>query len=60
MKTALCRSCKKPIVWLTTKNGRTMPVDEAGVSEGDVVFDATRHVSHFSTCPAADTFRKKK
>lgn len=55
--TEQCRSCGAPIVWLPTRTGKTMPVDMATVRPGDALFDHTRHVSHFATCPQADTWR---
>ena len=29
MTKSICRSCGKPIQWMTTKNGRRMPCDDA-------------------------------
>jgi hypothetical protein len=37
-----------------------MPVDAESVTEGDDEFDHKRHISHFSTCPDADKFRKPR
>ena len=59
-KLAKCRSCDEYIVFLKTKRGANMPVDADSVEEGDELFDHTRHVSHFSTCPDADKFRRRK
>lgn len=53
-----CRSCAAPIVWLKTASGKSMPVDAPSVQAGDTTFDASRHVTHFSTCPNADQHRK--
>ena len=65
-----CRDCKKEIVFLPTKNGKTMPtnweslnsIDQRGYREKFVIeFNSkSGHVSHFSDCPAADKFRKPK
>ena len=59
-RTARCRSCDQYIVWLKTEAGANMPVDADSVEEGDKTFDAKSHVSHFSTCPDADKFRKRR
>lgn len=64
-----CKRCGKPILYIPTPAGRTMPVDVNSFSMEDrldlnhkrqVLFDASHHVSHFATCPYADEFRKKK
>ena len=39
-----CRSCHEKIVWVRTKRGRAMPVNEDGTS-------------HFATCPDANEWR---
>ena len=53
-----CHSCHAPIVWLTTRAGKHMPVDAAGVLADDRQFDSTRHISHFATCPNANQHRR--
>lgn len=60
MTTVQCQKCKAPMVFLLTRNNRRIPIDASTVRAGDVMFDHTRHVSHFATCPAAAHFRKKK
>ena len=68
-----CRSCKKPIKWVKTVAGKSMPIDAAPsltgtlVLEGDHVHtqrpeDRTglRYVSHFATCPSSETHRKSR
>jgi len=64
-----CKSCGKPIVFLRTEKGKMIPVNSDTVDVVDIkgtpvcvdeYFDHKRHVSHFSDCPAADKFRKKK
>ena len=57
-----CRSCNAAIVWLTTKQGNSMPVDATTFNQGDDrVFDVKKgHISHFATCPNADKHRKSK
>lgn len=58
---ALCSSCKNPIMWLTTKNGRPSPVDprQLRVISADGAYH-TGYESHFASCPQAEKFRKKK
>lgn len=60
-KTAKCRSCSEYIVWVKTEAGKNMPVDADSFDEGDeLVYDHSKHISHFATCPNADQHRKKK
>lgn len=82
MKTSACWGCGKPIGFLKTVKGKTMPVDpepmyfvaaggpntyvtedgsvvrgrEPGPGESGVRIG---YRSHFATCPAADSFRKR-
>ena len=66
---AQCKKCSAEIYFLRTKKGLVTPVnaesmakeeiDFAKVGGHDVSFDHTRHISHFATCPAASSFRKK-
>jgi hypothetical protein len=37
-----------------------MPVDADTVEPDDDEYDDGRHVTHFSTCPKADFFRKRE
>lgn len=53
-----CRSCGAAVVFLRTKNRKLMPVDAATVDHEDYDFDHKRHISHFSTCPDADKYRR--
>lgn len=32
-----CRSCRAPIVWASTVNGRSMPVDRDPVPDGNLI-----------------------
>lgn len=41
-----CRSCGAPIAWCTTRAGKRAPLNPDGTS-------------HYSTCPQADTWRKR-
>lgn len=52
----MCSACHAPIFWVPSeKTGRPMPLNT--ISEKRVVVDT--YVSHFTTCPKADTFRRK-
>ena len=44
----VCRSCKAEIVWYISPGGKYNPID------------ADTMLAHFSTCPDAARFRKKK
>lgn len=64
-----CRAgdCGADIVWLKTKAGRPMPVNVVptnklyrGPNAGETEFVYGEHESHFSTCPAATSFRKQR
>lgn len=54
-----CRACGKEIVFLKTATGKIMPVNKETTDAADEYFDKDRHISHFSDCPEAKTFRKK-
>lgn len=56
----LCDSCRAEIVWLVTVNRKHMPVNAETVSDGDRIFDASKHTSHFATCPNAHRHRKPR
>jgi len=59
---SLCKSCRAPLTWCETVNGKKMPLDATAfkavqVKEGiGEVIDV--HMPHWATCPGADTFRK--
>jgi hypothetical protein len=57
-----CSACQALIVWFRTKNGKRMPVNAETTKPTDAAhqLDLSRHVSHFSTCPAADQFRRAR
>ena len=66
---ATCKKCGRDIYFLRTKNDRLIPVDKDSISVTDrismdngrdVLFIFGVHITHFSTCPFADTFRKEK
>lgn len=59
--TSTCTSCKAPIVWVRTANGRSMPCDPEVLA---VVTDtgeiARGRQSHFASCPNADRHRRPR
>jgi hypothetical protein len=57
-----CRACEALIVWFKTANGKRMPVNAETTKPTDAEhqLDLKRHVSHFSSCPQAATFRKPR
>lgn len=67
MSVEQCRSCKKPVVWVVTKNGKSMPVDAESATEDERKLfgirpehDPKRHISHFATCPQSKDWRKSR
>ena len=54
-----CRSCGAPIRWVVTEKGKTMPIDELGSDQGNVVrtgeheMDGRERVLVFHTAEAA-------
>lgn len=42
-----CKGCGRPIYWVISKNGKSMPITDEGLN-------------HFIDCPEANKFRKKK
>lgn len=74
MSTSICTGCGQPINWIKTDKGKWMPIDtEITTSNGnDILYvdeltgfkklPAGRkgYKSHFSTCPDAKNFRRKK
>ena len=56
----ICKKCNAEIIFLKTKNNKFQPVDfKPEIKETDI-FDSKIHISHFATCPFADSFRKNK
>jgi hypothetical protein len=54
-----CRSCAAECRWVTTRAGKHMLINLEGSLPTDFAFDASRHASHFATCPQAPEWRKK-
>ncbi len=55
-----CRACGKEIVWVTTKNGKQMPLNPPilnVVTEGCETIKG--RISHYATCKQADEWRGK-
>lgn len=68
---AFCKSvkCRVEIFYLKTKTGNTIPVNAQSMKRYeieeakkgiDVIFDNSRHITHFATCVEAKSFRKQK
>jgi len=76
--TTPCGSCKKPVIWTVTANGKRLPVDATPTSDGTVALTAAGnqvrsrvvevkfrfgrrdlHKAHFSSCPQANTWRRR-
>jgi hypothetical protein len=73
--TVRCSSCDAEIVWAVTALGKRMPIDVTPTAVGNVVLEIDgdvlrarvvktsdprpRYVSHFATCPNANTHRKE-
>lgn len=69
--TDVCRSCGAKIIWSVTEAGKRMPVDAEPAGKVTVLvrnpedpatpFSKVREhfVSHFATCPNAQSHRKK-
>ena len=66
-----CRSCGAPIDWAVTAAGKRMPLDVERRDDGNVTFDPDgtarvvpvgkgSRVSHFATCPNAQSHRRKR
>lgn len=56
-----CRACGRPLKMLPTKTpGKFMPCNAETVDDGDTAYVHGKHISHFSDCPAAASFRKPK
>lgn len=56
-----CKKCGAPITWLRTNTGTWMPVDdEDGRVHPSELFSVESHSAHWSSCPEAAAFRKRK
>jgi len=71
---AFCKapSCGKLIEWHKTEAGKNIPIDPEPSTKGNIYFKNARAVygkvgshprmflSHFATCPEAESFRRKR
>lgn len=59
-----CRaeSCRAEIFWIETPAGKKLPIDCGPKADGVTPTEtrAGRGVPHWATCPAADSFRRRK
>jgi hypothetical protein len=66
-----CRSCNDEVIWVTSAaTGKNIPINPEPVLGGNLFLadgvvtvrqpqpDVLRHVTHFSTCPDANQWRK--
>lgn len=65
-----CRTCQAPIIWVTSKNGKAMPLDAkpekrvvishdpAGGPTVGLIRDT--YLNHYATCPQAQRWRGRK
>jgi hypothetical protein len=70
----VCVTCRAPIRWAFTVNGKPMPLDPDPVAGGNVALDDTGratvvpadrragplYVAHFTTCPYAAEHRRRR
>jgi hypothetical protein len=66
MPESICRGCQKKIIWITTPDGKRVPLDPVpAIYEVDpvnpTIGERTKSamVSHFATCPNASDFSGK-
>ena len=56
-----CRSCKAVVYWVLTPAGKRMPVDcDVDGGHEPTIYEPGHGVSHFSTCPDRDEWRKPR
>lgn len=56
---AKCKACQQDIRFIRTEKGRQMPVDAKPITVITELGKTIRaYTPHWSTCPAAETFRK--
>jgi len=61
-----CKSCGKPIYWAKTQAGKLAPINADFKAlktlsiDGETLQLLGAYASHFSTCPQANQFRKKR
>lgn len=52
-----CRSCEAEVIWIRTKNARSMPLSVKAMRQIDGDWFAP---AHFADCPDADKFRRPR
>lgn len=52
------KGCGKPIIWLTTRRGKRIPVEPESVEPDDQLFDNDKHIKHWIACDYAEWFRE--
>ena len=60
---AHCRGCGVPIEWWITPKGKKMPMSVKEVKKNEGFFTPPSEfirIPHWTDCPEADSFRKKK
>ena len=71
----ICRSCNAPIFWAVSVNGKSIPMNEEPVDNGNLAItcydgntpvvgratdsEVERYTSHFATCADAPSWRKR-
>lgn len=56
-----CKGCNARIVFLQSPStNKRVPCDADTVEADDEIYEHGRHVSHFTTCPKADYFRRQR
>ena len=61
IKMTACRACGQPIHFVETIKGRRMPCNQKKLTVITVMGDVVSGwETHFSTCPEANRFRKKR
>lgn len=65
-----CRSCGRTVTWVVMPSGRRNPVEVCeDPTQANIVIEGVEgrvvapgqgtHISHFSTCPDAESFRRR-
>ena len=54
---ALCKSCRAPIVWVTTARGTPMPITASSIETDDK--GDHYGTTHFADCPNANSHRRR-
>jgi hypothetical protein len=55
-----CKSCGDAFLWMTTENGKMMPVDYKPELENIEKWDPKTMINHWATCSGAAQFKKDK